>query len=238
MSEKSVFAIEPSMRNEPMTETEKFALNLKRRMDRVRISPARLAQLSGLPRSTISRVLKAQRTPGLETLSSLADALGTTSSALLDSRTRLAALTGIKEIDAAIELVQWALHEGPSGLRRCKYLFHPEYRLYYSDVEIGNPSRSGPTLEEEIQSNSDNLKNIKITIKSACIFGQTVINQLLLRHDGTPNNTNIPRAIPEPVVVAELLDGWLLTKSVEEISSGEKFQIRKRWIKVLWEGQE
>ena len=224
--------------SDPMSETEKVAVNLKRRMDRVRITPARLAKLSGLPRSTISRVLKAQRSPGLETLNILANALGTTSSALLDSKTRLAALTGIQEIDAAIELVQWSLHEGPSGLRRCRHLFHPEYRLHYSDIEIGNPARVGPTLEEEISKNSDNMRNIKIKIKSACIFGQTVINQLHLRHDGRPKNTHIPRAIPEPVVSAELLDGWLLTKSVEEISAGEKFQIRKRWIKVLWEGQE
>ncbi|MEE3235418.1 MAG: helix-turn-helix domain-containing protein [Candidatus Latescibacterota bacterium] len=237
MSNESVLAIKV-MEKKEMSETEKFAINLKRRMDRVRITPARLAQLSGLPRSTISRVLKAQRTPGLETLSVLANALGTTSSALLDSKTRLAALTGIKEIDAAIELIQWALHEGASGLRRCKHLFHPDYRLHYSDIEIGNPDRLGPTLEEEIAINSENLRNIKIKIKSACIFGQTVINQLLLRHDGVPRNTSIPRAIPEPVVVAELLDGWLLTKSVEEIAAGEKFQIRKRWIKVLYEGQE
>jgi len=65
---------------------EVFRANVRKRMDKLNVTQADLAEKMGVTRPFVSHMLTGYRNPGLETLKNFAEALDTTAAKLLDEQ--------------------------------------------------------------------------------------------------------------------------------------------------------
>ena len=230
-----------------LSPSEKFATNMKIRMDRLGINQSKLSELSGLPRSTIARCYHADKVPGLDTVGVIAEALGTNISYLLNDNNQLLQMTGVPYIDKAIEYVTFHIFKGPEALPKIQHYFDTDYHLVYADRSISDPTRKGPNLLEEMELNYQQRKSRKALpyVRSASIMGMFICVHINVT---TVQNTNMATELPTAVIkdiqtrTVAIMDAWRINRKLEietpKQLMNEEFKINKRYIKVLYQSQE
>jgi transcriptional regulator with XRE-family HTH domain len=202
---------------------------------RTSMSQATLAAKSKLSKTSIQRITNGDVSPTLHTLQALADGFGVSPATLIEAGLDRKSLTGVKKVDTAISAIYPNLYRGADILKTIGKYFAADYRLVYGDQLLTSPTRTGPTIKEELISNQcrDGHPPI-ITIKAAWLTG----DQVLINLDITDtHNTADPVAVGLNATAyartTTIIDGWSLVHSVREIVDGKPVKILTRTLKYL-----
>jgi len=202
---------------------------------RMSMSQATLATKSTVSKASIQRITRGEVSPTLHTLQQLASGFGVPPATLIEAGLDRKSLTGVKKIDTAISAIYSNLYEGPDILKTIGKYFAEEYRLVYGDQLLTSPTRTGPTIIEELRSNKyvDGYPPM-ITIKAAWISDSQVMVYLDITDT---HNTADPVAVGLNATAhartTTIIDSWSMVHSVREIVDGKPVKIVTRTLKYL-----
>jgi len=213
------------------------AQNIGILLERLSMSQATLAEKSKLHKNTIQQILSAANIPNIQTLAQIATALEVDPSVLIKKGLEKVKLTGIKKIDTAIAEINNNLYKGPPAKKIIGKYFAKDYRLRYADRPLGDPLRSGPTLDDELKLNHSikNSQQPMSLIRTAWVTGNQVHTLLEVRRNAHPTEDTVAAALRADAHfhIAELIDTWMLSHSITEIGDGAPIKIERRCLKYL-----
>jgi transcriptional regulator with XRE-family HTH domain len=221
-----------------MTEiASRVAENIQILLDRLSMSQTTLAETSGLNRSTIQEIISHRTTPNIQTLDQIAKALDVQPETLLKSGLEKVKLTGIKKIDTAIAEINNNLYKGPEAKKTIGKYFTPDYKIKYAEIELGDPLREGPDLDEELKLNFvGNGEDRGSFIRSAWITGNQVHTLLEVRKNATFDKNSVAAALRADAHfhISEVIDTWMMENLVEQIQhDNAPVKIKRRLLKYL-----
>jgi len=221
-----------------MTEiASRVAENIQILLDRLSMSQTTLAETSGLNRSTIQEIISHRTTPNIQTLDQIARALEVEPATLIKSGLEKVKLTGIKKIDTAIAEINNNLYKGPSAKKTIGKYFASDYQIKYAEIELGDPLREGPGLDEELKVNFVGKDDDRGSfIRSAWITGNQVHTLLEVRRNATFDKNSVAAALRADAHfhISELIDTWMMEYSVDQIRhDNAPVKIKRRLLKYL-----
>ena len=203
---------------------------------RTSMSQATLSAKSKLSKTSIQRILAGEVSPTLHTLQALADGFGVTPTTLIEDSLDRKSLTGVKKIDKAISNIYQHLHNGGDAYNLIKKYFADDYRLNYGDQQLDSPTRTGPTIKDEIESNTARHGHLPplITIKAAWLANDQVLVYLRITdqdvvHDPIAVGLNAKPSKQE----AHVIDVWSLQHNIKNIIADKPVVITTRTLKYL-----
>jgi len=214
-----------------------IANNITILLTRLDMSQTQLSEKSGLNRSTVRDIFSGKTICNVQTLAQIATALEVDPSVLIKKGLEKVKLTGIKKIDTAIAEINNNLYKGPPAKKFIGKYFAKDYRLRYADRPLGDPLRSGPTLDDELKLNHSikNSQQPMSLIRTAWVTGNQVHTLLEVRRNAHPTEDTVAAALRADAHfhIAELIDTWMLSHSITEIGDGAPIKIERRCLKYL-----
>ena len=224
---------------------------IRTKMQSINITADSLASDLQVSPPTISRLIAGNvPTVNWKLIEQVAKKLGWSVSDLFDINTIAPSLTGVKKIDEAITLFFDNIFNGSEGYNRVRHLEGQTYEIFFASADYSDEARriGVKSMREEFDLNArqfdpdgDGSKSIEVTLHSADVTGYARISIYLttsiiriLKAEDIHLEDSLPLSgLRIYKKSQELIDNWVLDKSIEKIKNGDSIKIRRRWLSTI-----